>query len=942
MATHKEIKELLEGFALGELSEQQSSEVKEHIARCERCSDQLKRLCLVLECADQRHELSADEQLCSAANEAILSVTKELDKTGPKMINLQNVKGPSSEALSEPTTGSVLSHGKFVVDHRTTWVSRWLDRRIIIAASIFFVAGLVFGYGAGLLTPKERIEIMKEIQEEYAPDERYDTFAAPITISGTVRTFDGRSLPSDSRVLKARSIRKGGSGSYGIRLKDGYFSQKVDFGRVYLISNYEGYAPAFAGPFSTEPNGIIDSIELVLESGFEGRIRIIDENGDSVPNARLTGGYSFAPGVHYNNLEFVSDQDGVVVIEHCGNKPLRFTVTVEGLESDQKEFELEPEVEQIWQLKRSDVTSGMVVSATTGEPIANTSLTLIRTEGPDPQGSDPYRSEAIAVTDEQGRFNLTSLRADSVHYLLIKAAGYGTKCPYKVMAGQQDLRIELGKELYIQGKIIGDLERLSIKNGKGQIHYNNPIRYGNNKYGYVMPVEVEIQDGVGYFTIDGLWPGTVRINVSGKRFTFEIDREPLEDVVLDLTPEPEAAIEELAAKRELVVKFDTADCNTPPAGSVWISFSPDDRTLIHRSESESLPIEDGQVRVEVAAPGKLHVEHRGMIGYYVKWKDQDYQIPAGEGVFEILVPVIPAGSIYGEILERDGSKASNVMVMPVEVKSSPLKKQGSLNVQGKSGASPHEEHAKFIMSPLPLGGEYAAVARQNESYVVSEAISIDESNPIVELNMQLVEGLTVSGQVVDPNGYPIAGVMFGFDYSTPWSHGFGGRDLRTDNKGRFVIEHVNPDVPGHYSLSVEKAKGCRPFRMQLEDFNTPLIIKLEKAHGVSGVVVDDETGWPIPGIEVFALPKNHDDPEPTGYLDAEEKTDENGRFRFTNMGQREYVLHTRGGRWHSHGKLVYGSYAVTVVGGQSQEVTIRKRLQGGSNLKPQKPQDIGE
>jgi hypothetical protein len=34
MATHKEIRELLEGFALGELSEQQTSEVKQHMSKC--------------------------------------------------------------------------------------------------------------------------------------------------------------------------------------------------------------------------------------------------------------------------------------------------------------------------------------------------------------------------------------------------------------------------------------------------------------------------------------------------------------------------------------------------------------------------------------------------------------------------------------------------------------------------------------------------------------------------------------------------------------------------------------------------------------------------------------------------------------------------------------------------------------------------------------------
>jgi hypothetical protein len=691
------------------------------------------------------------------------------------------------------------------------------------------------------------------------------------------------------------------------------------------MARYEGYAPAFAGPLQTEPSGTIDNIDLILGPGFEARIRISDENGDPVRGARLTGGYSLRPGISYNDLIFVSNQDGVVTIEHCGNKPLRFAVTAEGFEADRKEFELRPEAEHVWQLKRSEIADGIVVSAATGEPIANARLGLVRTEGPSPRGLDPYRPETIALTDVQGRFSLTNLRSDSVHYLLVTAPGYGIRFPYKVMAGQKDLRIELGKELYIKGKIIGDLQLLPTRNDKSRISYSNSFRYTKDtSNSHMKNKEVEVRDGIAYFTIDGLWPGTVSIYAGKKRFTFEIDREPLEDVVLDLTPEPGAAMGELAAKHEVVVKFDTADSSALPAGSVWITFAPEDRTLLHYSESQ--PIEDGQVRVEVAAPGRLGVRHSSMIGYYINRENRYFQIPAGEGPFEVLVPVIPAGSIYGEIFEHDGSKASNVLISPVEVKISPLKGKGSLDVEGKSSASQHEEQAKFVISPLPLGGEYVVVSHRKQSYVVSDVLEVDERNPIIELNMLMVEGVTVSGEILDPNGRPLPGVTFNFGYSTPWSHGFGGPELNTDNKGRFAIEQVNPDVPGYYSLTVSKAKGCRPFRMKVDDLNAPLIIKLEKAYGVSGVVVDDETGLPIPGVEVYALPKDYKKPEPTGYLDAEDKTDEKGRFRFTNMGQREYVLHTRGGQRHSNGKLVYGSYPVTVVGGQRQQVTIRKRL----------------
>lgn len=49
MNTHEKINELLAGFVLGELSEQQESEVKMHLAECGQCRTELKRLEALLE-----------------------------------------------------------------------------------------------------------------------------------------------------------------------------------------------------------------------------------------------------------------------------------------------------------------------------------------------------------------------------------------------------------------------------------------------------------------------------------------------------------------------------------------------------------------------------------------------------------------------------------------------------------------------------------------------------------------------------------------------------------------------------------------------------------------------------------------------------------------------------------------------------------------------------
>ncbi|MDH4238603.1 MAG: zf-HC2 domain-containing protein [Phycisphaerae bacterium] len=81
MNTHEQIKELLTDYALRELSEQQSSEVKKHLSDCQECRSELKKLQAVLECADSMRELSADEQVVESAKESLLAaVANEVKK----------------------------------------------------------------------------------------------------------------------------------------------------------------------------------------------------------------------------------------------------------------------------------------------------------------------------------------------------------------------------------------------------------------------------------------------------------------------------------------------------------------------------------------------------------------------------------------------------------------------------------------------------------------------------------------------------------------------------------------------------------------------------------------------------------------------------------------------------------------------------------------------
>jgi hypothetical protein len=93
MGKHENINELLVDFALGELSQQQASEVKRHLAECPQCSSELKRFEALLECTERISELSVDKQMCESAKQAILKTVRgeEMEPTHSPNIGLGHI-----------------------------------------------------------------------------------------------------------------------------------------------------------------------------------------------------------------------------------------------------------------------------------------------------------------------------------------------------------------------------------------------------------------------------------------------------------------------------------------------------------------------------------------------------------------------------------------------------------------------------------------------------------------------------------------------------------------------------------------------------------------------------------------------------------------------------------------------------------------------------------
>jgi hypothetical protein len=684
----------------------------------------------------------------------------------------------------------------------------------------------------------------------------------------------------------------------------------------------------------TEPGGQIKDLNFILDKGFEAKLKVVNEDNEPVGGAELVGDYHFIAGTSYNDMKMTTDQLGLAIVENAAERPARFTVTADGYEVEKfEDVGLSAENPAVLKLTPAKETSGVVFSKETEEPVPDAEIKILmvdRESGSHSYGPDQGR--LLATADDKGRFALRTLRSDSRYLLTVEAEGLGHTLLYDVVAGQEDIKVYLPDKLRIKGRITGPLEKLRKQDGKYLIRYGFGISYdGHSHWSSGKEALVDVRNGKGYFEITNIVGNRVSIGLGSHRKVLDIEKELPDEVRIDLT-EALASSEQEYKDRELIVRFDYPEGAPAPEGKLIVKYI-DPEFAVNTYKNEEIAIENGQGRLRIPTPGKVGYDNAGIPGYWFG-EESGIRVPYAKEPYVLTIRSVPAGSIYGEVFEHDGSKADNILVGVVAVEKSPLMGDvPGLDVEGKNSASEDELDTKYVISPLPLGGKYVVIPHTKDLYVVSEQIKLDETQPIRQLDITLPKGKSFEIRVVDEDYKPKPSVPVRLDYDTQWGHGFSREARYTNVEGKLVIDRLNPDVPGVYRVIVKDMPGYRPAKVEVKDFNRPLEIKLERGQVVTGTIVDDETGWPIPGAEVYALPTDFSVPEPTTYLDANEKTDYRGRFRFSTMARREYRLNVRSAQ------LASPRERAVVIGGQQQDLTLRVKLSRSTRLKPRKPKD---
>jgi hypothetical protein len=378
-----------------------------------------------------------------------------------------------------------------------------------------------------------------------------------------------------------------------------------------------------------------------------------------------------------------------------------------------------------------------------------------------------------------------------------------------------------------------------------------------------------------------------------------------------------------APTRRLVLRIATPDGSVLPPGTLTAyAYRPGEQTPV---TSREVAIEKGRATFDAPVPARVTYQLRSMVGYWLQDGDVEIEPGGGDKVIDLLA--VPAGAIAGEVLDHDGKPATgDVTVTCRVVEAAPGQPK---EVYSKTDPRV-DARGRFFISPLPLGGSYAVIAARGHNRKVSAAVRLDESKPSGRITVELARDAAVEGRVIGLDGRPLAGAPVTLELVHPTAGTSWAPPTPTDVAGRFRFDDLSSEFDGYRAI-VNAAGGYQPNEVPLKPGGPPVEIRPERGHVIEGRVLDAKTGWPIPGVRVYAERPTWIDGRRNSF-EAEEKADEQGRFRISSLPEGSWKLNDRDGlEWEQpHKTHVFG------VDGP-EPVEIRATLPSWSRLKPAPP-----
>jgi beta-lactamase regulating signal transducer with metallopeptidase domain/protocatechuate 3,4-dioxygenase beta subunit len=818
-----------------------------------------------------------------------------------------------------------------------TSLSVFLLGGILLLAALHQGSRAAVEVGARLLSPEERIERIREIQDSHPVRPNVfdyagvDSDSPEVKLAGTVLDEDGKPMPERLFHVTSRTERLRLSATESLHTNPGSFTGDVQAGEIFLSVTAKGYAPALLGPFDGQPGKAITNLNVAMTRGFETRLRLTDQYDRPIQAVTITGSYEF--GVNVALGAAVTGADGIAIFTHSLQKSVKLKVRHPGFQLDEQSFELSTNSIPTWKLYPAKPALIRVVDRK-GNPVPNVEARLIQQKGFANMGYDTETKAVFARGNREGVLALDSLRDDSVYWFLVEAPGFRRDFLHKVYAAETNRVFTLGPPIIVSGHFEGDLGLLKTRERSVEgrrialpyMSYSSAYTIEDGSRSKGSTDAVQIRDGKAFFAITNLLPGRLVIHAGTERVERTVN-DSIRNLVIPLAaPASQNGEAETLPTRRVRLDFKPPTGHPAAQGDLHVRLSHQEAGNQMRYEKRVIVVTNNVAELDLTIGSRITAEPGRFTGYWFKSVGHQ-EIVAGDGPQRFAINCIPAGALFGTITEPDGSPARGIMISVVTETKSP-RQEGSLDIDVKNSSSPSDRTREFNATPLPFGGTYRIVAHRGPAFALSDSVTIDAKHPFHETHLIIPAGRTITGRIVDESGEPIAGARYDYSFSASPGHGFSGSDQFTDRLGRFTFENLGPAVAGRWYIQVRDNPGYQRLELPLR-FDREMEIRLPTGKQLQGRVVDQKTGWPIPGVDVYALP-NPFDALRNHYVNADAVTDQQGHFKFTTMDEGKYHLRTRSG------SLPPG-LEVEVRGGQSETVTLPMTPSEWSKLKPVPP-----
>lgn len=765
----------------------------------------------------------------------------------------------------------------------------------VLASGLVLMAGLwgttqaVVAVAAEALSPQQRVDRIETLQKSHGEGAQ-DVPAGMLNISGEVVTEDGQLLPK-RLWLQVRTEQRQRSIVSQLPVNDGVFESGVDSGAIVLIAEMPGYTPCALGRFVGKPGENVTDLRIVLRRGWAGRVQVRNAAGNAMADQELSVSKKVTDDYSTTPVRLRTDSAGQLTIPACDERPVTIAGAAPGYQFDQMTVTLPKDAPVKWVLQKAKPQAGRVVAEADGEAVPEARvLMLCRTGFAAAQYHPREGAPLLAQSDKEGRFVLDTLREDCTYTLCFIAKGFTPQMLYDVRVTDKPLEVKLKPGIHVRGRVLAPAatlrKLLRVDGGKFKLDYCDTISISrSSSYSTGGEAPVSVKDDEARFELADVFPGELRFQL-GEGWKRVVVERNMDDLVFDLRQGRKDAVP--AKSRRVEIRLIPPRGSPLPKGSLQVTRTDPAHSENYREQVE-IPLNEG-VAVFDTVPGINigYANGAGLAGYSVEEKSE-VEVPAGNSPLVVEAPVKPSGAVYGVVKAADGQPLGEFYASVVLLEGP--KDHDNEIVRAPQGVNVHDSSGKYLLSPLPLGGKYCVVVSSYSSAAcaLSEPFVVTAEHPVIEISPRMVAGVSLRGQILDPEGRPVPLAVVSLQYTlrtASSSYSTASRDATSDREGRFVFTAVNPAFGGKLMLRAEPARDYQNWAGEGQADGKEQVIRLPKGKSFRGQLLDNKTGKPVEDAVVRVG---------TNFLDTptwlETRTDAQGHFAFTTLSDLEYQMY---------------------------------------------------